>query len=82
MIPTTCVVALPIPVPQPYSYAIPTSLADRVVPGARVLVPVRSRQLIGVVLEVGDGPVDGLKAVLLAPDSEPLLPQSLLGHVE
>ena len=78
MIPTTCVVALPIPASKPYPYAIPTGLADRVVPGARVLVPVRSRELIGVVLEVGAGPDEGLKTVLLAPDSEPLLPQSLL----
>ena len=78
MIPTTCVVALPIPVSKPYSYAIPTSIADRVVPGSRVLVPVRSRELIGVVLEVGDGSAEGLKAVMLAPDAGPLLPQSLL----
>jgi primosomal protein N' (replication factor Y) len=78
MMPTTCVVALPIPVLKPYSYAIPTSLADRVVPGTRVLVPVRARELFGVVLEVGEGSVEGLRAVLLAPDSEPLLPQSLL----
>ena len=78
MIPTTCVVALPIPVSKTYSYAIPTSLADRVVPGARVLVPVRARELIGVVLEVGEGSSEGLKAVLLAADSEPLLPSSLL----
>ena len=78
MIPTSCVVALPIPAFKPYSYTIPTGLADRVQPGARVLVPVRSRELIGIVVGVGDGPDEGLKPVLLAPDPEPLLPQSLL----
>ena len=78
MIPKTCVVALPIPAQKPYAYAIPTSLADRVQPGARVLVPVRSRELVGVVLEVDEEAVEGLKMVLLAPDASPLLPRSLL----
>jgi primosomal protein N' (replication factor Y) len=78
MIPKTCFVALPIPALKPYAYAIPTSLADRVLPGARVLVPVRSRELIGVVLEVSEDEVEGLKEVLLVPDAEPILPHSLL----
>ncbi|MFQ5704100.1 MAG: primosomal protein N' [Gemmatimonadales bacterium] len=78
MIPTTCVVALPIPADKPYRYSVPASIADRVVPGARVVVPVRSRQMIGVVLELGHGSEDGLKAVLLAPDSGPLLSSGLL----
>lgn len=78
MIPTTCAVALPIPALKPYSYSIPASLADRVKPGARVLVPVRSRELIGVVLAVDEESPGGLKPVLLAPDAEPLLPQPLL----
>jgi len=79
MIPETCSVVLPIPSPKPYTYAIPATLADRVVPGARVVVPVRSRELVGVVLEVGnDEPEESLKAVLLAPDPGPLVPPSLL----
>lgn len=78
MLPTTCLVALPIPAQQPYSYAIPAALADRVAPGARVVVPVRARELVGVVIAVDDSPANGLKSVLLAPDHAPLLPEGLL----
>jgi primosomal protein N' (replication factor Y) len=78
MIPTTCRVVLPLPAPQPYSYAIPESLADRVAAGARVVVPVRGREMVGIVAQVGDEPLADLKAVLLAPDPEPLVPGPLL----
>ena len=79
-----CSVALPIPSPQPYTYAIPASLADRVVPGMRVVVPLRARELVGIVVDVDvDGVAEGeipgeLKPVLLAPDAEPVVPESLL----
>jgi len=79
MIAQTCSVALPIPSYTPYTYAIPPSLADRTVPGARVVVPVRSRELVGVVLDVDEGGADeSLKSLLLVPDPSPLLPPSLL----
>ncbi len=78
MIPTTCSVALPVPSPKPYTYAVPRSLADRVARGARVVVPVRTRELVGVVVDVGDGTTEELRDVLLAPDPTPLVPQSLL----
>src|SRR5687768_994871 len=45
-------VALPLPLFEPYTYSIPESIADRVVPGARVVVPVRRRELVGIVLDV------------------------------
>jgi primosomal protein N' (replication factor Y) (superfamily II helicase) len=67
-------VVLPLPVSRPYTYRIPAGLAARVVPGARVLVPVRRRQAIGVVVTVGE--VDGardLKSIVAAPDAEPAL---------
>ena len=44
-------VALPLPLATPYTYRIPDTLGDRVVPGARVVVPVRRRELIGLVGE-------------------------------
>ncbi len=75
---TTCRVALPIPAFTPYTYAVPTSLTDRVVPGARVVVPVRTRELVGVVTDVACGEVDDLRPVLLAPDPAPLVPKELL----
>jgi primosomal protein N' (replication factor Y) (superfamily II helicase) len=48
----TCEVALALPLRNTFSYAIPDALEQRVVPGARVLVPFRNRSMIGVVLEV------------------------------
>jgi len=78
MIPTRCSVALPVPALQPLDYAIPPVLADRVQPGARVVVPVRSRELVGVVLAVDSGPTDHLKRVLLVPDPQPLISTHLL----
>ena len=47
-------VALPLPLAAPYTYRIPEALGDRVLPGARVVVPVRPRELIGIVLEIDD----------------------------
>jgi primosomal protein N' (replication factor Y) len=78
MIPSRCSVALPLPAVQPLDYAIPPALADRILPGARVVVPVRSRELVGVVLSVDDGPSAELKPVLLVPDPRPLLSPHLL----
>lgn len=76
-------VALPLPLAQPYTYRIPESLADRVVPGARVVVPVRQRELVGVVVAVAtdapDVPEDQIRDLLAAPDREPALPEPLLG---
>jgi primosomal protein N' (replication factor Y) len=46
--------------------------------GARVVVPVRTREMVGVVLDVADGDTDGLREVLLAPDPVPLVPHALL----
>ncbi|MCZ6916383.1 MAG: primosomal protein N' [Gemmatimonadetes bacterium] len=77
-LPTTCSVILPIPVDTPYRYGIPTALADRVVPGARVVVPIRSREMVGIVLDVGEESTDGLRPVLLAPDPAPMVPANLL----
>jgi len=77
----TCSVALPIPSLQPYRYAVPAALGDRVTRGSRVVVPVRGRELVGVVLDVdwtGEGAGDDLKMVLLAPDAIPVVPSSML----
>ncbi|UCG85118.1 MAG: primosomal protein N' [Gemmatimonadota bacterium] len=66
------------PALRPLDYAIPHALADRVEPGTRVVVPVRSRELIGMVLSVDTGPTAHLKPVLLVPDARPLLSPQLL----
>jgi primosomal protein N' (replication factor Y) len=76
-------VALPLPLAQPYTYRIPESLADRVVPGARVVVPVRQRELVGVVTALTDAPPDlATRDILSAPDREPALLPPLLETVE
>ena len=46
-----CNVALPVPLRTTFTYAIPDALRDSVQPGSRVLVPFRSKSLVGVVVE-------------------------------
>ncbi len=74
-------VVLPVPVPRTYTYEIPVELAGRVVPGARVVVPVRRHQVVGLVAAV-DVVAPALpvaaKAILAAPDAEPALSPALL----
>ena len=65
---------LPVPVPRAYTYLIPAELETRVVPGARVVVPVQRRQVVGVVAAVDTAPpapTVAAKAILAAPDAEP-----------
>lgn len=73
-------VALPLPVATPYTYRVPESLADRVRPGARVVVPVRRQELVGIVTAV-DPPAPEAEAreILAVPDPEPALTAGLLG---
>ncbi|HEV8355710.1 MAG TPA: primosomal protein N' [Gemmatimonadales bacterium] len=76
-------VALPLPVFAPYTYTIPETLADRVVPGARVVVPVRKRELVGIVVATGvERPAVEARPLLAAPDAEPALPPALLRTAE
>jgi primosomal protein N' (replication factor Y) len=76
-------VALPLPLASPYTYRIPDTLGDRVLPGARVVVPVRQRELIGIVTAV-DAPAPEAEAreILAAPDPEPAIPPALLATGE
>ncbi|MDQ3136866.1 MAG: DEAD/DEAH box helicase, partial [Gemmatimonadota bacterium] len=72
-------VALPLPLASSYTYRIPETLGDRVVPGARVVVPVRRRELIGIVVDAeADAPEAEARDVLAAPDAEPAIPSGLL----
>ena len=73
-------VALPLPLAEPYRYRIPEGLADRVIPGARVLVPVRQREFIGIVVGLAEPPEDAsrLRDILAVPDAEPALSPQLL----
>jgi primosomal protein N' (replication factor Y) len=76
-------VALPLPLPTPYSYRIPDSLGDRVIPGARVVVPVRRRELIGLVVQAdSEPPAAAVREILAVPDTAPALPAALLATAE
>ncbi len=76
-------VALPLPLHNGYLYHIPEPLRGSVEPGMRVVVPVRGRELIGVVvgLEADPPPVRALD-LLAVPDREPLLTAPLLATAE
>jgi primosomal protein N' (replication factor Y) len=77
-------VVLPVPVSRAYTYHIPDALADRVVPGARVVVPLRRGKVVGIVSAVSDQPsaVSDIKPISAAPDEQPALSPALLqlGH--
>jgi len=76
-------VALPLPLATPYTYRIPETLGDRVVPGARVVVPVRRRELIGLVTAVEvEPPGAAAKDVLAVPDPEPAVSAALLATAD
>jgi len=76
-------VALPLPLATPYTYQIPDALADRVAAGARVVVPVRGRELIGIVTATDTPPPPAAaRGILATPDDAPAIPAPLLRTVE
>jgi primosomal protein N' (replication factor Y) len=78
-------VAVPVPLGRAFSYRVPEALASRVKPGARVLCQFGARRVLGIVLTVGDGPLDfpesKLKPLGAVVDSEPVLPAELLAFL-
>jgi primosomal protein N' (replication factor Y) len=78
-------VAVPVPLGRAFSYKVPEGLAARVRPGARVLCQFGARRVLGIVLSVGDGPLDfpesKLKPLGAVVDSEPVLPLELLSFL-
>ncbi len=79
-------VALPLPLKQPLTYAVPGALAEAgVQPGARVVVPVQQREMVGIVTAVERPAPQGpsrVREVLAAPDAEPVLDATLLRLAE
>jgi len=51
-----CNVALPVPLRNSFTYAIPEALRSQAQPGSRVLVPFRKKSLVGVVVEIVETP--------------------------
>ena len=67
-------VALPLPLPTDYTYGVPEPLRGLVAVGMRVVVPVRERELIGIVTAIdAERPSMRLRDALALPDTEPLL---------
>src|SRR3989442_4278536 len=78
---TYAAVVLPVPVNRSYIYEVPETLTGRVVPGARVVVPLRRRSVVGIVTElITQLPSAGIeiKPVAAAPDAEPAFWPALL----
>ena len=74
-------VALPLPLLRNFTYAVPETTRHPLVPGSRVVVPVRNRRAIGIC--VGEADVASLgsakaKEILDVPDAEPALRPDLL----
>jgi primosomal protein N' (replication factor Y) len=83
--PRYAAVVLPVPVNRSYIYAVPDNLADRVVPGARVVVPLQRRSVVGIVTELDvrqPPPGVTIKALAAAPDAEPAISAALLDLAE
>jgi primosomal protein N' (replication factor Y) len=78
--PRLVAVVLPVPLNRTYIYAVPEALAERAVPGARVVVPLRHRRVVGIVESVvaEQSPDIALKPVIAAPDEQPALSEALL----
>lgn len=78
-----CEVALPLPSDRRYRYLVPQDLSDRAAPGMRVLVPVRTGEMVGVVMRLDQAEgQESLRQVLLFPDPEPVVPEDLLKLAE
>src|SRR6266849_2694754 len=78
---TYAAVVLPVPVSRSYIYEVPEALAARVVPGARVVVPLRRRSVVGIVTalisQLPSADI-AIKPIAAAPDDEPAISPALL----
>jgi primosomal protein N' (replication factor Y) (superfamily II helicase) len=73
-------VALPLPLFRNFTYAVDSEPANPLVPGARVVVPLRNKREIGVCVGVSDGASLKVepKAILDVPDPRPAVDGPLL----
>jgi len=74
-----CDVSLPVPLDQPFTYALPETLRHRVRAGSRLVVPFGPRKLTGVILNCHDDrPQVAAREALRLLDAEPVLDSGLL----
>ena len=81
MSPRLVEVALPLPLFQTFTYSVPDTLANPVLPGSRVVVPLRRGKEVGVCVgesDPGAAPPVKVRAVLASPDREPALDAPML----
>lgn len=78
-------VAVPVPLAQAFTYAVPPSLAGALRPGARVVCEFGRRHVLGVVLAVSEReppPGTQIKPIHAIVDAEPILPRELLNFLQ
>lgn len=75
-----CEVALPVPLRSTFTYVVPASLSEIVVPGSRVVVPFRNRAMVGLAVELTHQRPDAqpLKEIVELLDPVPALPPRLV----
>jgi len=74
-----CDVSLPVPLDQPFTYALPETLRHRAREGSRVIAPFGPRKLTGVILRCHDErPPMAVREALRLIDEEPVLNSELL----
>lgn len=72
-------VALNIPFTDLFDYQIPQDFVDQIEPGVRVLVPLGSRRIIGLVVQIQQqSEFENLKAIIDKVDIEPVFSERLL----
>ena len=71
-------VALPLPVFQTFTYAVDREPAHPLVPGTRVIVPVRKRRAVGICLGTSDAASVKARPILDVPDREPVFSEQML----
>lgn len=74
-------VAIPTPLRRLFDYLPPAQQEYKIAPGTRVKVPFGRREVVGIVVAVGNQtsvPLDRLKPVSAVLDQNPLLPESLM----
>jgi primosomal protein N' (replication factor Y) len=73
-------VALPVPLFQTFTYAVPDELERPPVAGARLVVPFRNRKEIGICLgpASGEGKGKRLKRIIEVPDETPALSEQMI----
>jgi len=75
-----CDVSLPVPLDQPFTYALPETLRHRVQAGCRLSVPFGTRKMTGVILRCHDEPpAMATREALRLIDAVPVLDSELLG---